>query len=137
MAGRPPSFDSISTASDATLDSWSLETAEQLEPGLEDEDAIPLHTFGEGGTTLQRLRASGRRAFRQNFPQDTESLLVFFGVIALLLMSVALLPWLAGESKGPRRAPSPPSNASTPVLSSRPPVSSVVASALSQAVSSS
>lgn len=116
MAQRPASFDSVSTASDATLDEWDVDAGEDAFQDLEDTDAIPLHSLRDRNGSLLHLRPTGRARWLGWLPHDPEHLLTFFGVLFLLFLCVALLPWLAGKSTVPTRAPGPtaPANASQP-----------------------
>lgn len=114
MAQRPASFDSVSTASDATLEEWDVDAGELTYPGLDDADAIPLHTLHEPDGSLLNIHPTHRFRWGGWLPQDPEHLLTFFGVLFLLFLCVALLPWLAGKSTLPTRTPAStvPANAS-------------------------
>ena len=107
MAQRPASLDSVSTASDATLEEWDVDAGELTYPGLDDADAIPLHALHEPDGSLLNIHPTRRFRWGGWLPQDPEHLLAFFGVLFLLFLCVALLPWLAGKSTLPTRTPSP------------------------------
>lgn len=112
MARRPSSFDSISTASDATLERWSEDGEARVFLDTGTSEAIPLHSLGSQGSSRLSPRFSRGARFLLHVP-NYNNLLAAIGVLALMFLTVALLPWLAGESKGPVHAPSDMSTTTT------------------------
>ncbi|WFD41614.1 hypothetical protein MPSI1_000245 [Malassezia psittaci] len=98
---RTASFESVSTASDATVPSWQAEDEELFEAEQLDIESIPLHSFGQEASI--GLPGTGVRLHRSwhGFPKDIGKAIHFFGALFSILLFVALLPWLAGQSSNP------------------------------------
>ncbi|WFC97533.1 hypothetical protein MYAM1_000247 [Malassezia yamatoensis] len=97
-------FESVSTASDATVPGWPDNDDELFEPDQSDLESIPLRSFGQEASmgtpgTGVRLLRSWRCP-----PMDTEKAIHFFGALFLILLFVALLPWLAGQSSSSNKS---------------------------------
>lgn len=133
MAGRASSIDSVSTASDATVEEWEDDKVNQTLFDA-DTEAIPLRTFGAQSDDAERPTWP-QRGYRRYLPHDRASLCILVGVTALIISVVLVMPWLAGSSekrtpKHAGNATSTPSNVTSTLLS----LSSVLDTASSLAV---
>lgn len=120
MAGRASSIDSVSTASDATVEEWEDGNVNQTLFDA-DTEAIPLRTFGGQPDDAGR-RTWPQRGYKRYLPHDRASLCILIGVTALIISVVLLMPWLAGSSerrisKHAGNATSAPGNVTSTLLS--------------------
>lgn len=103
MTERGPSFESVSTASDATLDGWDEEGGGALDAGdAHDWIALPVWGTRSSHDVVSRRERTGLARY---LPHDLGSALVLLCVCFAIFGAIALLPWLSGYG--------PPSRART------------------------
>ena len=100
--------DSVSTASDLTIEGWERDRTDPLWSADGDPEAIPLDEFyNEPFPGLRRLTPLSDRQRQSRWIQDPHGLCIVISVMLGMAVFVSLLPWLAGPDRPGSTPPTP------------------------------